>query len=413
MFDEEIKKAVQDLFTVSTLLTKIKHKLADYEKSGVIGIPSQEYLDLILKKERRSVRNVVLQPNKEKSVKRQTFSQKELNEMPYLKDLKYRITQDGIHQFRYRRDGFDVSFNSKDFEIAKKKAYDFIKSIKAKIRAESDAIKGKTLDDIFYAWFEIKKAHSDDQTSKVYASAYRCHVQPVLGRRTIKSILPLDLQPFFDNLFIVSSRKMQDAKVILNGCFNYAVANRMIPSNPMTGVILERHVRTPGKALDDEELARFKSAMFADETRFGLAGLIILYTGIRGAELESLSFDWEQGTFTVKNAKLKRSQKVKGSNLYRTVPIFPALYGLKERILNEEWKICAGTLTGKFKDHFAECTVKDLRHTFTTRAREAGIENELVNLWTGHLPGKNVAANIYTHYSLAFQKREAEKLKPF
>ena len=413
MFDEEIKKAVQDLFTVSALLTKIKHKLADYEKSGIIGIPTQEYLDLILKKERRSVRNVVLKRNSEKNAKRQLFTLQEVNELPYLKDLKYRVTQDGIHQFRYRRDGFNVSFNSKNYEVAKKKAYDFIKSIRSKIRSEADLIKGKTLDDVFDMWFDIKKAHLDEKTAEVYASAYRCHIKAVLGRRTIKSILPLDLQPFFDRLFEVSSRKTEDVKTILNGCFNFAIANRMIPSNPMLGVILEKHIRKKGKALNDEELARFKSAMLADDSRFGLAGLIILYTGIRGAELESLSFDWEGGTFTVANAKLKRSQKVKEDNLFRTVPIFPALWGLKERIESEEWKICAGTLTGKFKDHFIGCTVKDLRHTFISRAREAGNENELVNLWTGHLPGKNMAANIYTHYSFAFQKKEAEKLKPY
>ena len=126
-----------------------------------------------------------------------------------------------------------------------------------------------------------------------------------------------------------------------------------------------------------------------------------------------MTFDWDAGTFTVKNAKLKKSQKARPENLYRTVPIFPALWNLKDRIISEEWRIVSSTLTQKFPRHFSECTVKDLRHTFTTRARESGIENELVSLWTGHLPGKNVTANIYTHFSMEYQKREAKRLKPY
>ena len=51
----------------------------------------------------------------------QLFTQKEIKEMPFLKDLKYRKLKNGIHQFRYRRDGYNVSFNSKNLEIAKEK----------------------------------------------------------------------------------------------------------------------------------------------------------------------------------------------------------------------------------------------------------------------------------------------------
>ena len=147
-----------------------------------------------------------------------------------------------------------------------------------------------------------------------------------------------------------------------------------------------------------------------NKTPFGLASLIILYTGIRGAELESLSFDWTAGTFKVKNAKLKKSQKLNTQNIYRTVPIFPALWGLRTRIENEKWIIGPRELSGNFHRYWTEHTIKDLRHTFTTKAREARIDNELVNLWTGHLPGSNVTANVYTHFSMDFQKEEAKKM---
>ena len=145
----------------------------------------------------------------------------------------------------------------------------------------------------------------------------------------------------------------------------------------------------------------------------GTAGLIVLYSGIRGAELETLQIDWERGTFTVKNAKLKQSQKVNEKNLYRTVPIFPALYSLKSIIEKVNWRIPPKQLSSQFSAAIGTCTVKDLRHTFISRAREAGIENELVNVWTGHLPGKNQTANTYTHFSIEYQKKKAKKLKPY
>ena len=339
----------------------------------------------------------------------QVWTAKEINEMPYLKDLKYRITKDGIHQFRYRRDGYNISFNSKSFDVAKKKAYDFIKSLKTIIQNSADVAYGKTLDYVAQAWINLKKAHSDKHTWYSYEGIYENHIKPIFGKRSVKSILPLDLQPFFDKLFEEKGRTCESAKIVMNGIFKYAMANRLCTTNPMDGVIIEKHFRTPGKTLTAEQLSRFKAKMSL-EGKYGLAGLIILYTGIRGAELCSLTFDWAAGTFAVKNAKLKKSQKSNPDNLYRTVPIFPALYKLKDRIQSEDWIISPTRLTNKFKLHWSENTVKDLRHTFSSKARESGIDNELVNVWMGHAPGTNLTANTYTHFSMEFQIEQAKKM---
>ena len=350
----------------------------------------------------------VSKPNK-KAQSRKVWTDKEIKLMPYLKDLKYRITQDGIHQFRYRRDGYNLSFNSKDFEVAKKKAYDFIKGLKTIVKNSADVVYGKTFDYVAKAWFSIKRAHSDAKTCYNYEIIYEKHIKPVFGKRSIKSILPIDLQPFFDDLHDRMSRTCENIKVIMNSVFKYAVANRICPTNPIEGVIVEKHARTPGVAMTDEQIKRFREKM-PFEGKYGLAGLILLYTGIRGAELHTLSFDWNAGTFTCNNAKLKKCQKVNPKNLQRTVPIFPELWKLKERIETEDWKISPQRLPNKFKLHWTENTVKDLRHTFSTKARECGIENELVNIWMGHSAGNNLTANTYTHFSMEFQIKQANKM---
>ena len=223
----------------------------------------------------------------------------------------------------------------------------------------------------------------------------------------------MHLQPFFNSLFEKSGKTAEDSKIVLNGIFKYAVANRLCSSNPMEAVIVEKHFRQKGIAMTSEQLARFKAKMNASG-KFGLAGLIILYSGVRGAELASMSFDWNAGTMTISNAKLKKSQKRNPLNLVRTIPIFPNLYSLRSRIeASEDWRIKATTLTSKFCEYWTETTVKDLRHTFTSKAREFGVENELVSLWTGHSAGTNVTANTYTHFSMEFQKKEALKIKEY
>ena len=66
-------------------------------------------------------------------------------------------------------------------------------------------------------------------------------------------------------------------------------------------------------------------------------------------------------------------------------------------------------LRKEFKRFCPNNTMKDLRHTFTTRARECGVDNELVAVWTGHTLG-NITSSVYTHFSMEHQQKEAKKV---
>lgn len=340
---------------------------------------------------------------------RKGFSKKEIDEMPYLKDLSYRKTQQGIHQFRYRRHGYNVSFNSVNFDVAKNKAREFIKQLNGLLGQSIKAAHVNSVDYVAELYFAQKGRHVNETTIRAYKSVYLNHIKPVFGSRSIARILPIDLQPFFDDLFPRMGKTCENCKIILNNVFKFAVSNRICTHNPMDAVIIERHYRTPGKVLTDEQIKRFKQIMFSAGSR-GTAYLIILYSGIRGAELERMTFDWERGTFTVYNAKLKKSQLYNPANVTRTVPIFPGLYELRERIEAEDWRFPARNVSNYLPSLWQESSVKDLRHTFVSKARESHVENELVNLWTGHLPGRNVTANVYTHFSEEYQKEEAKKI---
>lgn len=404
---KRIEEAIIALGKISALLLELRYFYQEFNYTSSNSTETEKMIARLF--DRPSTE--ALQFNNEKKVEYyRVWTEKEMKNMPYLKELKYRKTRDGIHQFRYRRNGYNKSFNSKNLNKAKEKAYNFIKSLNKILKIEASNSR-TSLDFIAKAWLDLKREHFNIQTYRSYKSVYNNHIKKIFGEKDIKDILPIDLQPFFNNLFKKSGKSCENAKIILNGVFKYAVANRLCDTNPMPGVIIEKHVRKKGKALTDEQIKDFINKMSSLNSKYGLASLIILYTGIRGCELNSLSFDWNNGTFSVKNAKLKKSQKLNPDNLIRTVPIFPPLYELRTRIENEDWKISPKNLSDRFVLHWPENTVKDLRHTFSTKARESGIENELVNIWIGHSAGKNLTANTYTHFSMKFQKLEAKKLK--
>lgn len=91
------------------------------------------------------------------------------------------------------------------------------------------------------------------------------------------------------------------------------------------------------------------------------------------------------------------------------LPIFPELTPYIERIKTEPWEFNTDKLTTEFGHIMKGHTMKDLRHTFTTQARECGIENEIVSIWTAHSL-KGMTAKVYTHFTLAYMREQAERL---
>ncbi len=88
------------------------------------------------------------------------------------------------------------------------------------------------------------------------------------------------------------------------------------------------------------------------------------------------------------------------------IPIFPLYKQVAEKDCG---KLNPRKLSYEFREYCPNHQLKDLRHTFTTRARECGIDNELVAVWTGHSLG-NITSSVYTHFSIEFQQEQAKKL---
>ena len=195
-------------------------------------------------------------------------------------------------------------------------------------------------------------------------------------------------------------RACEDVKMLLNNIFEYAVNNGIIERNPLKAVYLPKHERKNGIAFTPEQERKF--VFDIKGSKYENYFLKMLYSGVRPTEVTTIQEDFGNNTLTVKNSKLKSYQK----NLYRTLPIFSKYKNIQNCKLE---KVTLEQLRIEFKKYCPDNTLKDLRHTFTTRARECGIDNELVAVWTGHSLG-NITSSVYTHFSMEFQQEQAKKL---
>lgn len=333
--------------------------------------------------------------------------------MPTLKDFTIRFRDNKYYEFRFRKYGYNVSFTSKNFEDAKRKAFAWMSVFEEEIKARKNFVvlsgaesiqMKKTTNTLFGPFADdymenVKKKMLKENSYKSLYNSYKNHIRSVYGDHNLQSITPQMLQPHFNKLHEEKPRVCEDVKSLMNSILEYALNNRLITSNPMKAVYVVKHERTTGKALTMEEEKAFVQAIKGNYYEYSF--LRMLYCGVRACEVNEVVENADD-TLTIKNGKLKNYQK----NYYRTVPMFP-LY--KQYVLGKARKVDVKKLSVAFTKFCPNHQLKDLRHTFTTRARECKIENELVAIWTGHSLG-NITASVYTHFSMEYQHKEAEKL---
>ena len=343
------------------------------------------------------------------------FTKKEIRKMPRLKDFSIRQKENGVYEIRFRRYGYNESFSSKDFSVAKQKAFMWLSEFESQIKpnvhftvlsqseSERFSIGKNTLfktfaDDYIY---NVRKRRVKALTFMTYKNYYESEILPVYGKMRLSDIKPYYIQKHLDKLHAAKPRSCEDIKMLLNGIFQYAVDNGIIDRNPIKAVYIEKHERKNGVALTPDEERQFVKDIKGSKNEWVF--LKMLYSGVRPSEISDIQEDIENNTLTIKNAKLKSYQK----NLTRTIPIFPKYKETLDHPIRKY--VYLHDLGSDLKYYLPNHTLKDLRHTFTTRARECGIDNELVAVWTGHSLG-NITRSVYTHFSNEFQQEQAKKL---
>lgn len=323
--------------------------------------------------------------------------------MPKLKDGRFRKTRDGLWQVRYRRDGYDKQFTSKDLQTVKGLFREWVKSVNDEKNAKLPK-KTQFFGEFAERYFlDVKRVNVEEKTYNIQHRCLELHILPQFGSISLRQITPIKCQQLLNGLIAEGKgRTAETVKFILGEIFRAAMGEKLITANPMDYVKIPQHIRVNGCALSLSEVTAFRSA--AQRSPYYRLFMVYLYTGIRRNELHSMQVE---GDFlSVICGKCRKGQKKRR----RKIPIAPALRAFLP-LSEKELSVKNDVLTGNFKKLCPTHHLNDLRHTFITRCQECGIAKGVVDVWTDHTDKKDMTAGVYTHFSEEFQIAEIEKLK--
>lgn len=202
-------------------------------------------------------------------------------------------------------------------------------------------------------------------------------------------------------------------RAALSSHFSYAVRMKLLTENPVRAVTIYKEPECRRRFLDaDEEAALFAAIRRLHPEREGEA-ILVLHTGLRKGGMFSLLWQdvhLDRQQITV-HSKETRYDVELNSVAVATLRDLHARSGGRA-------KVCQSASYSRSVDWFQECvqaagiedfTYHDLRHTFGSRAVEAGADLTSVQEWLGH---KNIQTTRrrYVHLSTEHKLRQIEKL---
>ena len=349
------------------------------------------------------------------------FTEKELSKMPKLKDGRMRF-HGGVWEIRYRRDGYDKTFSAKNQKDAVIKFRKFIQTIKHTAPPKRAR---KTFAAYAAYALELKRPLLKEESFTSYEKILKNYLVPAFGDKSVVSVKPADLQMVVNELYAEGkTRTILDVKTVASFIFGTAYRNEVVTRNVADFVEWPKHHRVNGCALtrsEEAELLRMiKGSYYELPIRF------MLYSGCRRAELAMIYCDGVDEDANVIRIRCAKGKGILG-DVVRELPLFPMLK-VVVRALGPRRSAAGGLLfaglslselTKFFHRLLPEHHLYELRHTFVSRAKECGVNPELVATWAGHdfeglvCTGRRrgvITRQVYTHYSMEYQQSEASKI---
>ena len=327
--------------------------------------------------------------------------------------VNYRITSNGYFEARIRRKGLYVEASGRDFETMRRRFMDRLSACYALPAAPEEPAKeersAKTVLFADYAreWLKIKEQTTKPSTFKEYERSFRVDLEPVFGSKPLADITRTDLQNYLFGIVGENKhRKAEKLALMLNCIFDMAAEDFSLPS-PMKKVVLPAYQTKRGQALTKDEETRLVNYCKTHKNVEGTdALLVLLYFGLRKSELKSIEIvdgKWLQ---------CETSKERLGQNIVlRKIPFTPMVKKVLPYIDFEKAKNTnLNTISTRMKRLLPERHPHELRHTFVSRCKEAGVLSEIVSIWAGHSLSGTITSTVYTHYSEEFQLKEAEQV---
>lgn len=251
----------------------------------------------------------------------------------------------------------------------------------------------------------------------------------------LKDITAFDLQKLVNLLSVYSVSYINKMINTLRGIFTSAVANGVIARNPMTEVVRPKGKKCEGhRHLEEWERELILNTWQGHD--FGLAAMVMMYTGMRRGEVLYLDIDrdvdYDNKTITVRGAvsfSEGNQATITNGKTEAAQRVIPLVAPLEMALKNRHGLVCskqdgelmsqsafdrkyASYITyletclngchkrwyGKTKEHKAllsegkklppwrDITIRchDFRVDFCTRCREAGVDDKVLQSWMGH-----------------------------
>ncbi len=283
-------------------------------------------------------------------------------------------------------------------------------------------------------WLPIHKASVSKRTYNDYAKQVET-LCSYIGDMPLRDVTPSDIKKVFNHYLGRSESNVSRAQHLFTGIFEGAVDDGYIVRNPCKNESAKPHKGTAGthRAITDEE----RELILSTPHRVRLAALVMLYAGLRRGEALAIDLDrdvdLEAGTIRVGSAvRFEMNQpsvvQPKTQAGIRTVPLVDLLkkelqghHGLllpsasgkmcSFPAFRSAWESYLKALS-KASGHPVSIRPHDLRHSYCTMLRDAGIDLKVAMLWMGHTDNKMIL-RIYDHVTPSRLTRSMAFLEQF
>jgi integrase len=299
-----------------------------------------------------------------------------------------------------------------------------------------------------------------------YESYVRLHLEPEFTTTKLTALSIEQLQQFFNQKQkSLSVKSLRNIYNMLHACLDQAIINGHLLRNPIQGVKLPSAPKKEISILSPIEQAALHAAASTSPTLSAFGIIFTLSTGIRLGELIGLQWaDVDHFNHTIRIRRtVGRLQKIdesgnlipkvpgvptteivarspKSVNARRTIPLFPQVwndlmtyYDKQREMLWEQgvsitpttpiFSTSAGivyeprTYEDLFKRTLKAAGVQDinfhaLRHTFATRALEAGMDIKVLSSILGHAQA-STTLNLYAHALPDHKRQSMDKMSSF
>lgn len=345
----------------------------------------------------------------------------------------FRYTVTGVYYVFVKRGTtrFRRSLKTTDFDLAKRKAADFLGSVGTLKNDEDATLPFDQIGDQWLSWH----SHSLSPGSVMRKMACLKNLASHFNGSPIKKVGFNDVHVWaVKRRDQVASSTFNHELEVLNGVLGYAAKRGLIISNPASDLKRARLNREEADIPSKEEFKKLvdtirsrKHTSNGGETEAPLAGAedaadfieLLAYSGCRQAEGNSLRWcdvDFTNRRLTINGTKTASSR--------RTIPMSNALTELLQRIrasrqdaeptetisniksARKAFRYACKKLFGdpeRFMHH-------SCRHFFVSTCIECGIDIPTISRWVGHSDGSKLVMTVYGHLRAAHSDAMVNRL---